>query len=343
MFDPTKTDFYQAHLDQVSRSFAFCIAQLRPPLREWVGLSYLLCRVVDTIEDASWGSTEEQLRAFRRFDASLRSCDDIAQVRDLDRRVPSGISRDERHLLADAARLMADFHALPTPVRQTLESLIHSMSLGMQHFARQKPLVLRTLREVNQYCFFVAGVVGEMLARLLAEVDQRFVITGEMLLNAHHFGQFLQKVNVLKDQVDDEAKGRNLVPSRDEVERSVGANARHALAFLLSVPREQVEFRRFCAWSLFMGLESLVVARQSAAARAVLSIPRERNVELLEQVELALADDAGLTLLFNQAAARLDVDASLVEVSADAGAVPVWFGALYQGPLKPAALRALGL
>ncbi len=47
-----EAEFYQTHLDRVSRSFAFCIRQLPDPLRGWVGLSYLLCRILDTIEDS---------------------------------------------------------------------------------------------------------------------------------------------------------------------------------------------------------------------------------------------------------------------------------------------------
>ena len=47
-------EFYQKHLDRVSRSFAFCIAKLDSPFREWTSLSYLLCRVLDTVEDSSW-------------------------------------------------------------------------------------------------------------------------------------------------------------------------------------------------------------------------------------------------------------------------------------------------
>ena len=60
-------DFYQNHLNKVSRSFAFCIPRLEGNLREWIGLSYLLCRLLDTVEDALWTSHEEQLRSFEMF------------------------------------------------------------------------------------------------------------------------------------------------------------------------------------------------------------------------------------------------------------------------------------
>ena len=39
------------HLQQVSRTFALTIPVLPMPLADWVGNAYLLCRIVDTIED----------------------------------------------------------------------------------------------------------------------------------------------------------------------------------------------------------------------------------------------------------------------------------------------------
>ena len=55
--------YYQPHLDRVSRSFAFCIARLEGEMREWVSLSYLLCRLLDTVEDAPWADPRAPHRA----------------------------------------------------------------------------------------------------------------------------------------------------------------------------------------------------------------------------------------------------------------------------------------
>ena len=91
-----------------------------------------------------------------------------------------------------------------------------------------------------------------------------------------------------------------------------------------------------------MGLESLIVARDSLAAQKVLSIPRERNLELLGEVEQALAHDEDLRRLFDRLASRLHAG-EIREAAVNPGQMPVWFGALYQGPLDGQALRALGL
>lgn len=333
----TPTEFYQTHLDRVSRSFAFCIRQLPSPLREWVGLSYLLCRLVDTVEDANWTDRGLQAREFARFDAALDDRAGVADLADWAARFPADITAGEKVLLADAPRLLADYHDFPAPVSEVMRRLIGSMSRGMQHFSRQGELRLRTLTDVNQYCFFVAGVVGELLTALLAKVEPRFQPTPSLLVRAHHFGQFLQKVNLLKDQVGDEKEGRHLVPSREQLEASAFANAGNALEFLVELPAAQLEFRRFCAWSLFLGLEALVVARRSLAENRVLKVQRRRMEEILASVEEVLASESGLRQLF----ARM--------TDGWTGALPpgptppAWFTALYPGALDVRSLQELGI
>lgn len=339
-------EFYQQHLDRVSRSFAFCIAQLTSPLREWVGLSYLLCRVVDTVEDAAWPAPEAQFDAFARFDRALLDEAGVAELEQWADAFPSDVNLDERTLLEVAPRLMRDYHQLPLPVRQILRERIYSMSQGMQHFCRGKvegSLYLRSLSEVNQYCFFVAGVVGELLTKLLARVEPRLEVTQGLLLHAHHFGLFLQKVNLLKDQVGDEQVGRHLIPSRELVETSARENASNALEFLLALPAEQSEFRRFCAWSLFLGLEALVVARRSLNEQKILKVSRTRLQEVLASVEGALSDSGHLRQLFTSFTSAIGWDALPGQRIPPEKSVPEWLVRFYQGSLETPKLRELGV
>ncbi len=338
-------EFYQAHLDRVSRSFAFCIRQLPEPLHEWVGLSYLLCRVVDTIEDSPWRSSAEQMRAFAKFDQALRARSLAQGLTDWMQEFPAGIAAGEQALLRDAAVLLNDFHAFPAQVHEIIREIILSMSRGMQHFSLQRKngsLRLGTLAEVNQYCFFVAGVVGELLVKLINKVEPSLLLSEANLLRAHHFGLFLQKVNLLKDQVGDERHGRHLIPSREVVEDSSERNADEALAFLLDLPKEQPEFRRFCAWSLFLGLEALSVARQSIFQNKVLKVPRAEMEALLVAVENALSDDGALRGLFQGFAAKLGWPKVGLGVRKSVE-FPQWLLQLYRGPLDSRSLAELGV
>lgn len=350
-----RVEFYQSHLDRVSRSFAFCIRQLPLPLREWVGLSYLLCRIVDTIEDAAYVQPEFQFEAFTYFDRALLEEVQVASLKNWmnlfsSDRLSSGLPEGEQLLLHDAALLMADYHAFPPAVRDMMRELIHTMSLGMQHFCRLKKggsLRLANLAEVNQYCFFVAGLVGELLANLCSRVEPKFQLSQATLLKAYHFGLFLQKVNLLKDQVGDEKEGRHLIPSRELVEESSRENAVCALEFLLALPKEQIEFRRFCAWSLFLGLEALRVARRSLREKKILKVSRQRTEELLFAIEPSLSDDLRLRQLFESQTEGLGWSASLSaarrshEVSTVDG--PGWLLKLYHGCLDTGHLCQLGV
>ena len=340
-----RAEFYQSHLDKVSRSFAFCIRQLPEPLHDWIGLSYILCRIVDTIEDSSWVALEDQLSAFRQFDSALNDPTQTEPLGFWAKSFPLGIPEGEVALLRDAQILLNDFHQFPPQVHEMIRELVYSMSLGMQHFCRQRQngaLRLSTLGEVNQYCFFVAGVVGELLAKLVARVEPKFRLSQLNILRAHHFGLFLQKVNLLKDQVGDEQLGRHLIPSRERVEESSQQNATQALDFLLDVPKEQLEFRRFCAWSLFLGLEALSVARNSMKRNKVLKVPRAEMENIITNVEFALSDDGALRTLFNLFAQKLGWPKGVTPASAGPE-LPDWLFKLYRGPLNPQSLLELGI
>ncbi len=335
-------EFYQEHLDRVSRSFAFCIRQLPDPLRGWIGLSYLTCRILDTIEDAPWGETAAQMEAFRIFDLALRDESAAGEAQLLSARIPAAIEDGERKLVRDAEAIFQDIHELPEPVREIVQELVGSMSRGMQHFTLDRDgdvLRLKNLGEVNAYCFFVAGVVGELLAKLLGKFDPGFQVTDLVVLRAHHFGLFLQKVNLLKDQVGDEKVGRHLIPSRSLVESSARENAEHAFRFLEELPAAQSEFRRFCAWSLFLGLESLLVARESVVDRKVLKIARSRAEEIIGEIEDALDREGALADMFAAATRKLGWDG--LPVSDREGEVPAWLPELYQGRLSAKNLQHL--
>lgn len=295
-----RTLFYQEHLDRVSRSFAFCIARLDGALRERVGLSYLLCRVLDTVEDANWASFDEQKLAFERFDLFLRQSPSRAEFEEWQASFPADLVENEKKLLGDSLRFFRDLHEWPEAVREPLVKLVLSMSGGMKHFMRQKArigkLVLSTPNEVNRYCFFVAGVVGEMLTRFTGfEIQSRW----SRLTDAFRFGLFLQKINLLKDQRGDESSGRFLVHSRREVALSLMRDAEGAFRYLLSLPEKETGFRLFCAWSLFLGLASLPWIQKADLEMSNVKIPREEAQKLLVLVEATIHDNSGLQWLYD--------------------------------------------
>jgi phytoene/squalene synthetase len=247
--------FYQQRLDAVSRSFALCIPQLEPPFRDHVALAYLLMRVTDTVEDAPFTDKLEQARQFERLRGFLRARPSSAEVDAFAAGFPGDLVAGERALLGDAFALFEDAHALPAPTRAPMFGAVDRMAAGMAAYALRSPaLRLVDLEDVTRYCCFVAGLVGEMLGELWAAVRGQPAPPPAL---AYHFGVFLQKVNILKDQREDEAAGRFLVPDRRELLASLRVHAQGALRYLQALPRSERGYRIFCAWSMMMGAATI--------------------------------------------------------------------------------------
>jgi phytoene/squalene synthetase len=251
------------HLLRVSRSFAFCIQQLPEPLRSWIGLSYLMCRVLDTIEDAEFLDRNVQLNLFQQFEDALK--DPAVIEGSWYKKFPSGLSEGEALLVKDSHRIISQFHALPARVQPLISQMVSTMAVGMKKYILKKHdgiLRIESEEDLRGYCYVVAGVVGEALSQIVGCVDSSFRVTDVVLARARQFGEFLQKVNILKDQKSDEEQGRFLIPDPRFVWSSSFESAKQSLAYLEGLPEQQPEFRRFCAWSLFLGLETLNGLRQ---------------------------------------------------------------------------------
>jgi phytoene/squalene synthetase len=333
--------FYQPHLDRVSRSFAFCIARLDGEMREWVSLSYLLCRLLDTVEDAPWSSPEAQDEAFDRFRSFIEEVPTPEAVQAWAAKF-GPIDPGEKILVDDAHRCFANLHALAPDVRERIQGPVMNMYRGMRHFLKdrreQGGLRLRTLAEVNQYCFFVAGLVGELLTDLVAQRWPAAPRCARNYLDAHHFGLFLQKINLLKDQAKDEKEGRFLVPSRTELLASLGRDAEGAIRYLQSLPIAEKGFRLFCAWSLFLGLASLPWIEKSRLLGIFTKIPRLFTETLLRKVEGLIDDNQALLGLFREMLPKLPAS-----VSAQPAGEIAWMKEAYRGSLGIHEFRELGL
>jgi phytoene/squalene synthetase len=169
--------------------------------------------------------------------------------------------------------------------------------VGMATYARRAPgLRLVDVEDVTRYCCFVAGLVGEMLGQLWA-IGRREPPPPVAL--AYHFGVFLQKVNILKDQQEDEAAGRFLVPDRRELLASVWGDAQGALEYLQALPRHDRGYRIFCAWALMMGAMTISVLDQPAQSR------RGDTAQLLARTAAIAQDNVALVRQFTELMPRL--------------------------------------
>jgi phytoene/squalene synthetase len=297
-----RADFHEHHLVRVSRSFAYGISRLETRLKAQVGLGYLLCRLLDTVEDAQWENANEQDRAFEIFDSFMMKAPSQSEVNAWRAKFPQSINEGETLLLNDAHQVFSEFHSQGERERSAMLEPILSMSAGMRRFTEQTRstgvLKLRSNIEANAYCLFVAGVVGEMLTGLLNE-ELSSALPERSWTEGCHFGLFLQKINLLKDQFGDEREGRYLVPDRDWMLQSVRHHADHALEYILLIPAERTDYRLFCAWALYLGLATLPLiegANEQDSSPPKLS--RTRALFLGSKIEFAISNDEKLRDLY---------------------------------------------
>lgn len=367
--------FYQSHLDRVSRSFAFCIKELEGKFRLQVSLCYLLFRVLDTVEDAQWATRLEQETSFLKFHDFVEKLPNEAELASWTLGFPQSISTGEYDLLQDAGKLFVLLHAEPTEIKNIIKSSLRSMARGMLYFCQysvqekaEKNLILNSIFEVNRYCFFVAGIVGEMLEQLFqadenqnSKLDVQHKISAKRRLESFHFGLFLQKINVLKDQIDDQKEGRFLVPNREAVLLSLKINAYEAFEYLISTPLSAISYRLFCAWSLYLGLASLPYIEEGYRQGRGKKIPRLKAFSVFQKVRGLINDNAALEVLFyklikeikwpvGEVKAKGDIHLNQTPLAAQGDISQMRcsssfadFGTLYPSEMSEVFLRDLGL
>jgi len=206
-------------LVKTSRTFALSIPRLPEPLRREVTVAYLLFRVADTLEDATNWTTERQIEQLDRLGGLLRCPTDS---------VASGLA-DEwtadppldhagcRELLAETPAVVAALVELGTDaggcVREHTLRTIECMASFVRRSSKTRLLRLQTLKDLQAYCYAVAGIVGEMLTELfLLECRELDPVAGHLREHAVRFGEALQLVNILKDSATDATEGRRYLP-----------------------------------------------------------------------------------------------------------------------------------
>jgi len=250
-------------LPGVSRTFALTIPQLPPALRPVVTNAYLLCRIADTIEDEVALSAEEKLRFSDWFiDVVAGRRPAAAFAHALEPLLTASTSDDERELIREAPGVIRVTASFGPRQRSALERCIRIMCDGMPRFQRHASLSgLADVPELDTYCYYVAGVVGEMLTELFCAYSPDIEARRERLAPlAVSFGLGLQMTNIIKDIWDDRRRGVSWMPRNVSIEEMIGIahlHLRDALAYTLTIPARETGIRRFLLWALGLAILTL--------------------------------------------------------------------------------------
>lgn len=332
---------YKHHLAGVSRSFAFCIDELRGDFRHQVSLAYLLLRVLDTLEDSPWVQVEQKIKALVCFKQEIIKnemtvSEDWKTVQQDIQHL--SISSAEKSLIQSSDLLFQDFKNLPQDIRGILKDAILTMTAGMADFNQKASLVIKNIFELDRYCFFVAGIVGELLERLHRHGSE----DPSNLYRAVHFGLFLQKVNILKDQLQDEKLGRFFVFDRIAVMDSVGVHAEQAMEYIHSLDVKEKGYRLFCSWSLFLGLLTLQYSERGFNQGHSAKVPRWKAKLLVLLVRGAISSPFLLQWIFQKLFRKVLRSPGPTSNLKNASNTFIQ-ASLYQGRLKSSDWKRLGL
>ena len=144
-------------------------------LRDVVGNAYLLCRITDCIEDEPALTPREKQRFANRFVGVVEGREDSATIGpELAAALSSSTPRGERDLVANTARVIRIARRFREEQRRAVARCVRIMASGMSDFQQLDTSAgLKDLRQLNRYCYVVAGVVGEMLTELFCDYIER--------------------------------------------------------------------------------------------------------------------------------------------------------------------------
>lgn len=295
MPNDARADLLGPLLKSVSRSFYLTLRVLPAPMRDPIGLAYLLARAADTIADTSLIEPGRRLalllalRAAVGGDASSETAAAIGQVAGevAGRQALS----DEKRLLESLGAALALLEELDVTDRAAVREIVTTLTMGMEFDLRTFPAensgavaALHHVSELDRYTYLVAGCVGEFWTKMTyAHMSGTFDDPQETVIaRGVRFGKALQLTNILRDCSKDLRIGRCYLPapmlerhgltpasllapdasSRArpvlvELMATALAHYRAAADYTFAIPRGSIRLRLACLWPILIGLSTL--------------------------------------------------------------------------------------
>lgn len=291
------TDKQQAYLstnmNKVSRSFALVAPAVEAPLNDYLATAYLICRVVDNIEDCTQQFSWQRDR-FAEFAALLELPSDARSILSLwEREAWPGLNSDEQHIMSleDGLMLWQIYALIPREFRASIARWALIMAKGMEEVSNSIQTGFFVFRDgiqlpagesgYDKYCYYVAGTVGHMITEMVINHYEVVEEIAERLLeNSEASGRALQKTNIVKDFAKDLERGTCYLP--DEWMREVNYDPlrlagapllwsekvlvnvldefEDSVNYILDLPKSAAGFRKASLLMLLPGYQTLLQA-----------------------------------------------------------------------------------
>nr|BAW27654.1 squalene synthase [Amaranthus cruentus] len=179
--------FCYSMLHKVSRSFALVIQQLGTELRNAVCVFYLVLRALDTVEDDTSIATDVKLPILKAF---------YQHIYDREWHFSCG-TKHYKVLMDEFHQVSTAFLELERGYQLAIEDITKRMGAGMAKFICQE---VETVSDYDEYCHYVAGLVGLGLSKLFHNAGLEDLASDDL---SNSMGLFLQKTNIIRDYLED--------------------------------------------------------------------------------------------------------------------------------------------
>ncbi len=294
-------EFQQSYLtdnmNKVSRSFALLAPAVESPLNDYFSTAYLICRVVDNIEDCTQPFSWQQAR-FAEFAALLQNPADARVIlSSWESESWPGLSADEQQMMrVDGGLMLWQIYAqIPDESRGSIANWALVMAQGMEEVSNPvQPTGLFISRNgvrlpakeqgYDKYCYYVAGTVGHMITEMAITHYAIEGMTAKRLLeNSEASGRALQKTNIVKDFAKDLERGACYLPGewlrevnydplrlagapvqwKEKVLANVLQEFEDSVNYILDLPITAVGFRKASLLMLLPGYQTLRLAARN--------------------------------------------------------------------------------
>lgn len=293
-------------LQLTSRTFALSIPLLPEQVREDVTIAYLFFRVADTLEDEPSWTPAQRTAALRRFKDVLKG--DATPVSEI---LPGAVTDNGcAELLHSDSMLFSALEGRTPEAKQIIVDHLGRTIDGMCHFLLAEGGV-SSLDEIREYCYYVAGIVGELCTALfMIESPSLASRADELTATAPAFGEALQLVNILRDEDDDAADGRRFIPrgqDRAELMTIAADDLERARRYVLLLEEGGADsgIVAFNTLNLLLAFGTLGRVREEGAGA---KLTRAEVQATLDAVTRATGDGGSVGPLLADAAAALGVE-----------------------------------
>lgn len=317
--DEAKDDIQWCHnaVQRVSRTFSLTIAELEDPMTDYICVGYLLCRIADTVEDATHIPPSSKHRLLDDYRETINPDGAITPDEFRTKAVewrPDDLN-DDWQIVARSPRALRAFNGFNANTQEAMRPSIIEMVGGMMKFVKRYAdeggIRIKTLSELEDYSWYVAGTVSTLVTNLLApEASER----QERVLreNAEDFAHLLQLVNIVKDarkdyreensvyipeillarhslkpsDIDDPEKAEDLAPVIQAMTDRAELYAEGAEAWIETMPEEMGVTIPACAVPYLLAIATireLKLRPEDVIAEGEVKVEREEVIDLLER------------------------------------------------------------